>query len=269
LFWDYLLVAFFGLLIGGAELVSRYRDAPFKAIWNLPAVIYIVLNVLAAIGALWTVRIFDISFGLEAGEKLRWTQVFVAGFGSMALFRSSIFVFRVGDDDVSVGPNSILSIILSALDQEVDRVRGQERARTVAQIIEGISFNKARHQLPTIAISLLQNLPRGDQDQIRNQITLLAQDKNITERAKILVLGLTLMDFVGVDILKAAVDILREEIEESLDEVTPEELLAAAALLEEVDTLDEVPPVVEPAAVDDEVNNPSPGASSGNDDSHN
>jgi hypothetical protein len=56
---------------------------------------------------------------------------------------------------------------------------------------------------------------------------------------------------VGVDILKAAVNILRAEIEEAPGEITAEELLAAAALLEEVDTLDEAPPDVKSVATDD------------------
>ncbi len=38
---DWLIVAFFGGLVGTGELIDRYRKAPVRYMWNLPAVFYV------------------------------------------------------------------------------------------------------------------------------------------------------------------------------------------------------------------------------------
>jgi hypothetical protein len=45
---DWLVVALLGGLIGTAELVGRYRDAPSGAVANWPALGYVGLNVAAS-----------------------------------------------------------------------------------------------------------------------------------------------------------------------------------------------------------------------------
>lgn len=44
---DWFAVAALGSLVGGSELVSRYRDAPEKALRTVPAMFYIVINMAA------------------------------------------------------------------------------------------------------------------------------------------------------------------------------------------------------------------------------
>ena len=41
---DFAAVVLLGVLVGTAELVSRYRDAPRAALYNRPAGLYIALN---------------------------------------------------------------------------------------------------------------------------------------------------------------------------------------------------------------------------------
>ena len=70
---DYLVAALLGALVGGTELVSRYRDAPQSALLSRPAWLYVFLNASASALALWL---------------------------AMALFRTSLFTVRAGDRDV-------------------------------------------------------------------------------------------------------------------------------------------------------------------------
>jgi hypothetical protein len=97
---DYLVAALLGALVGGTELVSRYRDAPQSALLSRPAWLYVFLNASASALALWL---------------------------AMALFRTSLFTVRAGDRDVGVGPGSLLQTLRDAVDREVDRARGQAR----------------------------------------------------------------------------------------------------------------------------------------------
>jgi len=41
---DFAAAALLGILVGLAELVSRYRDAPHAALYTRPALLYLVLN---------------------------------------------------------------------------------------------------------------------------------------------------------------------------------------------------------------------------------
>jgi hypothetical protein len=129
----------------------------------------VALNVGAAIGALFLIRAFGWEFGIGAQQgqspseiTVRITQVMVAGLGAMALFRSSLFITRIGDQDVGVGPSSFLSTMLKACDDGVDRERAKVRAHWVNEIMTGISYTKARDSLVEVSARLLQNLPEGD-----------------------------------------------------------------------------------------------------------
>src|SRR5439155_7824671 len=101
---DVVVVVLLGGLLSVAELMSRYRDEPMRAIGNPPAILYLVINIAAAVAALGVARVFGWSFGVESGhpEQLRWTQVIVAGLGAMALFRSSLVNVRVAGQEVGV-----------------------------------------------------------------------------------------------------------------------------------------------------------------------
>jgi len=57
-FLAYVIVFLFGALVGIAELVSRYRDEPSKAILSIPGFLYIFVNVCAACLALYMIDIF-------------------------------------------------------------------------------------------------------------------------------------------------------------------------------------------------------------------
>jgi hypothetical protein len=210
---DFLVVFALGALIGSVEILSRYKDAPFKVALSAPGLVYTGLNALVALSALLIVRLFGWTFSdnpQNSTEIIRWTQVLVSGLAAMTLFRSSLFYFHLGDQDISVGPNAILQILLVAVDKEVDRLRGKERARIVEEAMDRISFPEAVLNLPTVAIALMQNLSREDQDEILRSVKALKSEeaKDMPERTKTMSLGLTIMNVVGEDILKAAIDVV-------------------------------------------------------------
>src|SRR5260370_39641123 len=108
---DYAIVAVLGALVGGGELISRYRDAPARALYNWPAFIYIALNVAASLAALALIHIYHWTFGVSGGDTaVRWGQVGVAGTGAMALFWTSLFTVHAGDRDIGVGASTFLPV---------------------------------------------------------------------------------------------------------------------------------------------------------------
>jgi len=210
----YAAVALLGLLVGISELLSRYRDEPVRAVASFPAALYVLINVLAALAALYVIDVFNWRFGVAEGASdgvLRVTQVLVGGLGAMAMFRSALFNVRVGETDVGIGPSGILQVLLDAADRAVDRNRAKPRAIRVAEITRGTSFAKAHDLLPAFCFALMQNLSPATQEGAGNEIKALA-NSGIGDHGKSLIMGLTLMNVVGEDVLKAAVDALGDEI---------------------------------------------------------
>ena len=212
--WYYLLVGLFGACVAIGELVSRYRDEPVRALLTPSAVLYVALNAGASLAALALIRAFGWTFGVTGTSDdaaVRWTQTLVAGFGALALFRSSLFTVRVGDKDVGVGPSAFLQSVLDAADRGIDRTRANERSRLVGDVMKNISFEKAHQSLPAYSLGLLQNPAPDTQAQLGRQIETL-RTSTMPDSAKVLILGLLLMNVLGGEVLRSAVNALREEI---------------------------------------------------------
>jgi hypothetical protein len=212
-FPDYAVVALLGAVVGGGELISRYRDAPAGALRNWPAAIYIALNVAASVVALFLIRTFDWTLGVASGgEALRWTRVGIAGTGAMALFRTSLFTVHAGDRDIGVGPSSFLQIFREAADRAVDRLRAKVRGETVSRLMEGISYEKASEGLPPYCLALMQNVPDEEQLALTKSLALL-NGADIDPAIKVRILGLNLLNVVGPNVLIAAVESLRKQLQ--------------------------------------------------------
>src|SRR5262249_19720627 len=154
--WDWIVVGMIGGAVGVGELASRYRDEPTKAILSVPSLTYVLLNAGASVAALALGRYFGL-WKLTTDEPIAWSQVLAAGFGAMVLLRSSVFRARVGDQDVEIGPSSFLESVMNAADRAVDRLRAQERAWTVARMMENVVSERALVVLPSYIVALMQN----------------------------------------------------------------------------------------------------------------
>ncbi|HUE02105.1 MAG TPA: hypothetical protein VMR62_21225 [Bryobacteraceae bacterium] len=209
---DYLLVAILGAAVGGAELVSRYRDAPYIALRTRPAWLYLSLNVAAAALALMLVGAYGWTFG-ASGVSLRWTQVLLSGIGAMALFRTSLFTVRAGDRDVGIGPGSFLQTLRDAADREVDRVRAHSRSASVARLMQGLDFQRAARMLVPYCLALMQNVSPAEQKAVLDAVRELTADP-MEDAIKVRVLGLHLLNVVGPAVLSASVEALRSELTE-------------------------------------------------------
>jgi hypothetical protein len=122
-------------------------------------------------------RAFGWEFGIGSQQQhqpssdvaVRITQVMLAGLGAMALFRSSLFITRVGDDDVGVGPSVILSNMLKAWDTGVDRARSEVRASRVKEAMEGVPYSQAKKALGEVCARLRLTLSADEPDHLQQK----------------------------------------------------------------------------------------------------
>jgi hypothetical protein len=210
LWYEWLTVAGLGLLIGITDIISRYRDKPYSVLWTLPSIFYLLVNALASALTLLSIRAFEWDFGMQ-GTRASWTQVLVAGFGAMAILRTSLWNVQVGSENVSIGLKGFLETLLGSVDRAVDRKRAQQRAEAVTKTMKDVDFEKAFRPLPAYCFGLLQNLSAEEQDQFARKVGLLTSSP-MDNRVKSLLLGLSLMNLVGEKVLETAVTNLGEDI---------------------------------------------------------
>jgi hypothetical protein len=227
----YLIVAVIGAAAGATEIVARYRDAPSRALKTRPALLYVVVNAIAAMAALKLIHSLNWTFGFPdaaqatagQGDRLGLVQVLVAGFGAMIVLRSAVFTIRGGGLEQQIGPANVLQTILDACDRAVDRERAALNAAAVAKLMQKLQFERAVLELPLVALNVMQNLPNKDQEEMADRIADLSTDENlssISPEAKCLSLGLILLKYVGPDVLKASIGTVRAHIEQD-DRLVP------------------------------------------------
>src|SRR5262249_54015255 len=92
------LVMVFGALVGASEIISRYRDDPWKP-FSLTsrtpsAGIYVLVNAGVAAATFLFIHFTDVLPKLGTP----W-QALVSGFGAMVLLRSKLLTIRTGSDE--------------------------------------------------------------------------------------------------------------------------------------------------------------------------
>jgi hypothetical protein len=202
---DWVAVAAIGVVVGASELISRYRDSPGGAVRTWPAGFYIAINGIASVGAL---HLIDANGWFAQSQ---WTRILMAGVSAMAFFRTSLFVVRAGDRDVGVGPSGFLQIFLSAADRAVDRKRGAARSAAVGEVMKNVNYEKAFQALPPYCLALMQNVSDEDQKAFRKALEELDRGQG-DPGIKVRLLGLELINVMGIDVVKTAVRDLGDEI---------------------------------------------------------
>lgn len=201
----YPVAALLGALTGAAELAARYRDAPMVAVTSRPGLIYVAANATVSFVIFWLVHAGQLTLPTLDKTGSVVSQVLVSGVGAMALFRTSVFTLRVKETDIPVGPAAFLQVLLAAADRACDRDRAGPRAQRVTRIMRGVSFVRARLALPLHCLALMQNISTDERTQLNQAIDELART-DMSDEVKGLNLGLLLMNYVGEDVLQAAVD---------------------------------------------------------------
>jgi hypothetical protein len=197
--------------VGATELGARYRDDPVAALRTLPGLAYVMVNVVAAVAALVIVKAFGWTFGLGPNTsvlQVQVVQVLVAGVGSAALFRSSLFTVRQGDQEIGIGPSAILTGLLGLVDRGVDRQRALERLSR--DDLEGLSFDRDYVTLTELCTGALQNPDKADAQALGELAARLRDEPGLSDAGKLDVFALKLLTLVGPKAIKAAAERVRK-----------------------------------------------------------
>ncbi|GAA1558865.1 hypothetical protein GCM10009678_47390 [Actinomadura kijaniata] len=206
------LACLIGGLVGGAELVSRYRDRPWAAILSLAGLLYLFVNIIAAVVALIIVTAAGWRFGLPAsmGETAQmFARVSTAGFGSAMALRLSLAPAQA--HGAGTGPVSLLNGILRLADQVMERKGALSRLS--GNGLAGLSFERDHAALAELCCHLLEQFDLGEAQRLGGLAADLRQRTDLTDSDKLDCFGLELVRLVGERALRQAAQHLRERLE--------------------------------------------------------
>jgi hypothetical protein len=198
----YFISAACGSLVACAEVVSRYRDEPLKAIccwWGLS---YIVLNALLSVAAYAILSITGtVSSTMATADLVR--NAILAGFGAAVVMRAKIFNLRLsGGERVSFGPDFVIDTFLNMLDRQIDRRRAYRRSQIVMSKMEDISFEDVKMPMVTLLTSSMQNLTASEELHLGEELRKLTDTAEFSNQDKSYALGFLVMDLAGEDFFK-------------------------------------------------------------------
>lgn len=230
--WQYVIVGAIGGTVGLVEVLSRYTDS-LRLILRLWATwFYAAVNVGAALLVLALARSNGWTFGIPGDEELARTVG--SGVAAMAVLRTGIGVFKIGDKEVAAGPGAFLTAMLGIFERVVNRKQGETRSATAASCMKGISFAKAASLLPEHCLLLLKDPTKQESQELAAAVADIAKAPSGSDQAKAYNLGVALINFAGPEVTHQAVQTLRAEI---AADATPPALAT-------------VPPTAQPITVD-------------------
>ena len=202
----------FGGLVGLSEILTRYRDEPLRATFNLFGCVYLLLNGLISLAAFALLRRYAAQIFPAVGDDLFLTAV-VAGFGAMIVMRSKLFTFKSPDGkEYAIGPAIVIDTILQTIDQKIDRLRAADRQERVYQKLRDLTdFEGAASYLEASLLSF-QNLSSEQKSAISDVITDY-RESSWDDRLKIMAMGFAFLTIAGEENFDQVVDNMRRFLE--------------------------------------------------------
>lgn len=189
-----------GMITAFAEIIGKFRDEPLKSLQTPQAILYHLLN--GAISA-FALKVYFLTFGEATTQMDQIKAVTTAGFGSMLLMRSKFFNAKVGDQDISFGPEQIIKVFLSFMESAIDRIRAQSRVDFVRTNFRNLRFETVKPYCDSMldAAQLL-----GDRRALTQALKEIADDATLDTQLKSYRLGFLLLDRMGEDFVTKLIE---------------------------------------------------------------
>lgn len=201
-----------GAIVGVTEIASRYRDEQVKAITSPDGLVYILFNGAISTFALILIWYFRENPAFAFVKNNPLGAAIAAGFGATAIMRTRLAVIKGSDNkDVSIGPDIVLSLLMTMIDRRIDRWRSLRRQRLIVQYFNDLralgSIDDASEYLLASLISF-QNISEADKKELNDQVQQNKAAKVRDPYIRLTTLGYIFLTIAGEEnfdqVLKAA-----------------------------------------------------------------
>jgi hypothetical protein len=204
-----ILTAIFGALVGASEIMSRYRDEPFRAIFSPPGRVYMLLNGLISLVAYLLLLRYRGNLLPALNDDNLMTSV-VAGFGAMMFMRSKLFSFRTeGGESFSVGPDAVLSTFLNSVNRRVDRFLSDIRQGIVYDEAVTILRPEDAPKFLEIYLTAYQNIPADEKKGLAEDMQAVLSRGDLDDQLKLMAISFGFMNIGGYRNFRALMALLR------------------------------------------------------------
>lgn len=204
-----LLTIILGAMVGASEIMSRYRDEPFRAIFSPPGRVYMLLNGLISAAAYLLLLKYRNAVLPALSDDNLMTSV-VAGFGAMMFMRSKLFSFRTeGGESFSVGPDAVLSTFLSSVNRRVDRFLSDIRQEIVYQEAVTILKPEDAPKFLEIYLTAYQNIPADEKKGLAEDMQAVLNRTDLDPKLKLMAISFGFMNIGGYRNFRALMALLR------------------------------------------------------------
>jgi hypothetical protein len=188
-FWAFTV----GMLAAFVEIITKFPDEPLKSLGTTEALIYHAVNGGIAAFSLWVLVLFKVSSQTDL-DKLK--IVLAASLGSMAVMRSKLFNVKVGEEDISVGPEQIVKVFFRFMEESIGRVRALSRINFVTEVMNNLNFQNIRTH--TIAmLDSVQTLSVERKTDLETKMSRISEAEPQEPQLKSYLLGFLLLDAMG------------------------------------------------------------------------
>jgi hypothetical protein len=204
-----ILTAIFGALVGASEIMSRYRDEPFRAIFSPPGRVYMLLNAIISVAAYLLLYRYRGQVLPALNDDNLMTSV-VAGFGAMMFMRSKLFSFRTeGGESFSVGPDAVLSTFLNSVNRRVDRFLSDIRQGIVYDEAVTIVRPEDAPKFLEIYLTAYQNIPADEKKGLAEDMQAVLSRSDLDPQLKLMAISFGFMNIGGYRNFRALMALLR------------------------------------------------------------
>ncbi|HQQ98865.1 MAG TPA: hypothetical protein PLX35_16450 [Cyclobacteriaceae bacterium] len=204
---DILACSLIGFFVGLSELANRYRSFG-RLLYDKNSWLYMLINALAAALVFYLVDQYKVDLG-SLGAHTSGKVIF-CGLGAMAFLRSSFFSYKDSNGKViEVGPAALLSIFLKVTETRFDQEMSNANIKAVQPIMENLNFVSASKDLPMLILASMRILSSDEQKSLSDEVTRLMNDESASMPIKNTTLGLILLKYCGLELLKSSAETIR------------------------------------------------------------
>ena len=216
------LTAFFGCLLGSSEIISRYRDEPTKAVFNVYGATYLVTNGSISLCAFMLLaRYHDKLLPPAVRYDDGILMSILAGFGAMVILRSKLFLYHTNDGkEIPIGPDLVADRLLKVIDRKIDRQRAAAREQLVFELMRKYAKFGVTSEFFRISLGSFQNLSEEEKLDYKQKAEQLEQ-LPLSEALKIMALGFLFLDLSGEANLRDVCAILDQRMADLEPPATP------------------------------------------------